>query len=67
MTNIKLEFVDTHMTVLFKKRILWVKPKKIAISIAKAIDQDKNELYLLIFCAIVIGIIRKYRLQFLRN
>ena len=59
VTNIKLGFVDTPMTVLFKKGILWAKPKKIAIGIVKAIDQNKNELYLPMFWAIVMGIIKK--------
>ena len=43
--TIKPGFVDTPMTVEFKKGLLWVKPEKVAKDIVKAIRLRKDVLY----------------------
>ncbi len=44
--TIKPGFIDTPMTVDFKKGWLWAKPESISTGIVKAIDNKKNEVYL---------------------
>jgi short-subunit dehydrogenase len=44
--TIKLGFVDTPMTINFKKGLLWSKPKFVAAKIVKANDYCKDEVYI---------------------
>lgn len=45
VVTIKPGFVDTPMTTGFKKGVLWAKPTTVAVSIVKAIDKKKAEVY----------------------
>jgi short-subunit dehydrogenase len=45
VVTIKPGFVDTPMTNGFKKGVLWAKPTTVAVSIVKAIDKKKAEVY----------------------
>ena len=45
VVTIKPGFVDTPMTTEFKKGLLWSKPTRVAERIVKAIDKQKNEVY----------------------
>jgi short-subunit dehydrogenase len=45
VVTIKPGFVDTPMTVHFKKGPLWAKPDFVSAKIVKAIDQRKDEVY----------------------
>lgn len=55
--TIKPGFVDTPMTAEFKKGLLWAKPKAVAATIVKAIDANKNEVYVPAFWfAVMAGI-----------
>lgn len=45
VVTIKPGFVDTPMTVEFKKGLLWAKPSSVARKIVKAIDKRKDEVY----------------------
>lgn len=57
--DIKPGFVDTPMTVDFKKGALWAKPEKIAASVVKAIDKNQSKtLYTPFFWAGIMLIIR---------
>ena len=44
--TIKPGFVNTPMTVNFKKGLLWVKPEFVSQKIVKAIDKQKDEIYI---------------------
>ena len=46
VVTIKPGFVDTPMTVHFKKGPLWAKPDFVSAKIVKAIDQRKDEVYI---------------------
>lgn len=46
VVTIKPGYVDTPMTAMFKKGLLWSKPEKVAVKIIRAIDLRKNEVYL---------------------
>ena len=49
VVTIKPGFVDTPMTVNFKKGLLWAKPDDVASKIARAIDKRKDEVYVPMF------------------
>lgn len=44
--TIKPGFVDTPMTIGFKKGLLWVKPERIALGITRAIEKRSDVVYL---------------------
>ncbi len=46
---IKPGFVDTPMTVGFKKGVLWAKPSKVAVKIVNSIETKANEIYTPLF------------------
>ncbi len=46
VVTIKPGFVDTPMTAHFKKGPLWAKPDFVSVKIVKAIDQQKDEVYI---------------------
>lgn len=56
--TIKPGFVDSPMTRDFNKGLLWVKPAKIAEGILKAIDKNKEVVYLPFFWRYIMLIIR---------
>jgi len=56
--DIKPGFVDTPMTIDFKKGPLWVSPEKIAEGIVEAIDKQKTEVYLPWFWKFIMLIIK---------
>lgn len=43
--TIKPGFVDTPMTIAFKKGVLWASASRVALEIAKACDAQKNVIY----------------------
>jgi short-subunit dehydrogenase len=51
-------FVDTPMTVDFKKGILWSKPAVVATKIVRAIEKRKDEVYIPIFWWVVMAVIK---------
>jgi len=51
-------FVDTPMTVDFKKGLLWSKPAVVAKKIVRAIDKRKDEVYIPIFWWVVMAVIK---------
>ena len=56
--TIKPGFVDTPMTVHFKKGLLWAMPEFVSAKIVKAIDQRKDEVYIPSFWWFVMTIIK---------
>ena len=56
--TIKPGFVDTPMTVDFKKGLLWVSPEVIAQGIVKAINKNKDVVYLPFFWRYIMLIIK---------
>lgn len=56
--TIKPGFVDTPMTATFSKGALWAKPEAIAQGIVRAIDRNKDEVYLPAFWWLIMTIIR---------
>ncbi|MBI1422853.1 MAG: SDR family oxidoreductase [Gammaproteobacteria bacterium] len=56
--TIKPGFVDSPMTKEFKKGLLWVKPAVIAQGIVKAIDKNKDVVYLPFFWRYIMFIIK---------
>lgn len=58
VTDFKLGFVDTPMTVNYKKGLLWATPDAIAKSIASAIDCKKDVVYLPWFWCWIMLVIR---------
>ncbi len=56
--DIKPGFVDTPMTAHLKKGLLWAKPESIALGIVKAIEKEKNEVYLPWFWKFIMLIIK---------
>ncbi len=57
VVTIKPGFVDTPMTVEFKKSLLWAKPVAVAAKIVQAIDKRKDEIYVPMFWWGVIAVI----------
>lgn len=55
--TIKPGFVDTPMTIAFKKGILWSSPKKIAFGIFVAINKKRSIVYLPIYWRIIMSVI----------
>ena len=45
VVTIKPGFVDTPMTASFKKGLLWAKPAAVAVTIVRAIEKRKDEVY----------------------
>lgn len=58
VVTIKPGFVDTPMTNEFKKGVLWVKPITVAALIVKAIDKNKNEVYIPRFWQLIMLVIK---------
>ncbi len=58
VVTIKPGFVDTPMTTGFKKGVLWAKPTTVAVSIVKAIDKNKSELYAPAFWLVLIAVVK---------
>ena len=56
--TIKPGFVDTPMTVNFKKGVLWSTPDKIAPIIVNAIERKKDTIYVPWFWQFIILIIK---------
>ena len=56
--TIKPGFVDTPMTADMKKGLLWVQPDTIAAGILKAIEKQRDEVYLPGFWRLVMFVIR---------
>ncbi len=56
--TIKPGVVDTPMTASFKKGLLWAQPETVARGILKAIDGQRNEVYLPFFWRFIMMIIR---------
>lgn len=56
--TVKPGFVDTPMTTEFKKGLLWVKPEVIARGIVRAIDKQKDVVYLPFFWRYIMLIIK---------
>ena len=56
--TIKPGFIDTPMTVAFKKGLLWSTPESIARGIVKAIEKKKDERYLPRFWWLIMGMIK---------
>jgi len=56
--TIKPGFVDTPMTVDYKKGFLWAQPNAVAKGIIKAIDNGKAEVYLPEFWRLIMFVIR---------
>ena len=57
VVTIKPGFVDTPMTVSFKKGLLWAKPSDVAAKIVWAIDMKKDEVYVPAFWWVVMKVI----------
>ena len=58
VVTLKPGFVDTPMTAAFKKGLLWATPDTIAAGIARAIDRQRDVVYLPWFWRPVMGVIR---------
>lgn len=58
VVTVKPGFVDTPMTIGFKKGLLWAKPTKVAALIVKAIDHKKVEVYVPSFWRLIMVTIR---------
>ena len=58
VVTIKPGFVDTPMTPEFQKGLLWAKPEKVAMMIMKAIDKEKNEVYVPAFWWGIMAVIK---------
>ena len=56
--TIKPGFVDTPMTAVFPKGLLWAKPEVIASGIVQAVDKGRDEVYLPGFWRLIMLIIR---------
>ncbi len=58
VVTIKPGFVDTPMTAQFQKGLLWAKPAQVAEKIVRAIDRNKDEVYVPIFWGVLMAIIK---------
>ena len=58
MITIKPGFVDTPMTALFKKGLLWTKPNIAALKICKSINKDADIVYVPFYWKIIFIIIK---------
>ncbi len=58
VVTIKPGFVDTPMTAQFQKGLLWAKPARVAERIVRAIDRNKDEVYVPIFWGVLMAIIK---------
>ena len=58
VVTVKPGFVDTPMTTEFKKGVLWAKPTTVAALIVKAIDKNKDEVYIPRFWQLILLIIK---------
>ena len=67
VVTIKPGFVDTPMTVEFKKNLLWAKPHFVATKIVKAIDANKDEVYVPSFWWAVMMLIRNIPTNFFKR
>jgi short-subunit dehydrogenase len=56
--TIKPGFVDTPMTIAFKKGLLWATPEKVATSIVKACDTKSGVLYVPGFWYFIMAIVQ---------
>jgi len=66
VVTIKPGFVDTPMTVDFKKGLLWAQPGAVASKITKSIDRDSNEVYAPAFWWVVMVAIKAIPEQYFR-
>ena len=57
VVTVKPGFVDTPMTIGFKKGLLWAKPTKVAALIVNAIDKKKAEVYVPSFWRLIMHLI----------
>ena len=57
VVTVKPGFVDTPMTICFKKGLLWAKPNVVAATIVKAIDKKKTEVYVPAFWWLIMHLI----------
>jgi len=67
VVTIKPGFVDTPMTAEFKKGLLWAKPAAVAAKIVKAIDANKDEVYVPAFWWAVMAVIKAVPIRIFRN
>ncbi len=67
VVTIKPGFVDTPMTVDFKKNLLWSNPHFVATKIVNAIDANKDEVYVPIFWQAVMMLIRNIPTKFFKR
>jgi decaprenylphospho-beta-D-erythro-pentofuranosid-2-ulose 2-reductase len=67
VVTIKLGFVETPMTVSFKKGLLWAKPATVAAGIVRAIDKRKDEVYVPAFWRAMMTIIRAIPSKVFKN
>ena len=58
VVTIKPGFVDTPMTVKFKKGFLWISPQVAAVKIIDAIDRKKSEVYVPTFWRFIMTFIK---------
>jgi short-subunit dehydrogenase len=58
VVTIKPGFVDTPMTADLKKGLLWAKTDAVATKVVKAIDANKNEVYVPAFWWVVMALIK---------
>jgi len=56
--TVKPGFIDTPMTAQFKKGLLWVKPDSVAKGIFKAVQNNRNEVYLPWYWMVIMRIIK---------
>jgi short-subunit dehydrogenase len=57
VVTVKPGFVDTPMTANFKKGLLWVSPEKVARSIVKGVDRQRDSIYVPGFWRIIMLVI----------
>jgi decaprenylphospho-beta-D-erythro-pentofuranosid-2-ulose 2-reductase len=58
VVTIKPGFVDTPMIAEFKKGVLWANPSAVAAKIVSSIDKKKTEVYVPMFWALIMFIIK---------
>ena len=58
VVTIKPGFVDTPMTADLKKGLLWAKTDAVATKVVKAIDANKNEVYVPAFWWVVMALVK---------
>ena len=58
VTTVKPGFVDTPMTVDFKKGLLWAKPSLVAAMIVSAVDKSKTEVYVPLRWVVIMTVIK---------